>query len=151
MSELVIRPMEQGDIAALCLADGGETPENRECFERYFSWQQEMGDCVYLLAFLDGQLAGHLFVFFHDCPGGAEGVDMPRLADLVVYEPFRKQGIASALLKAGEQMASTVNDRAFLTVDPDDPMRQAYERRGYCPDGKENEDLVMVKRLEKSR
>lgn len=149
MNELIICPMTEADIPALCQADGGETTENRECFERYFFWQQEQKDCVFLLAFLEGQLAGHLFVFYHDCPGGAEGVDLPRLADLRVFEPFRKQCIASALLKAGEQVASTVNDRAFLTVAPDDPMRQAYERRGYVPDGEENEDLVMVKTLKR--
>ena len=147
MSELMIRPMTEGDIPALCFADGGETPENRECFERYFYWQQQMKDCVFLLAFSDGQLAGHLFVFYHDCPGGAEGVDMPRLADLRVFEPFRRQGVGSALLKAGERVAITMSDYVFLTVDPDDPMRQAYERRGYYPDGEENEALVMVKKL----
>lgn len=147
MSELVIRPMGEGDIPALCRAEGGETTENRECFERYLYWQQQLNDCVFLLAFFDGQLAGHLFVFYHDCPGGAESVDMPRLADLRVFEPFRRQGVGSALLKAGEQVASTINDHAFLTVDRDDPMHQAYERRGYYPNGKENEALVMVKKL----
>lgn len=147
MNKLMIRPMTKADIPALCQADGGETPENRECFERYLAWQEQAKDCVFLLAFLDGLLAGHLFVFYHDCPGGAEGMDLPRLADLRVFEPFRRRGIASALLKAGERVASVLNDRAFLTVDPDNPMRHAYERRGYYYNGEENDDLVMVKRL----
>ncbi len=147
MKDLIIRPMTEADITALCLADGGETPENRECFERYLTWQEQAKDCVFLLAFLDGQLAGHLFVFYHDCPGGIEGVDMPRLADLRVFEPFRRQGVGSALLEAGEKVACSICDRAFLTVDREGPMRQAYERRGYSPDGQENEALVMVKKL----
>ena len=77
MKDLIIRPMTEADITALCLADGGETPENRECFARYLTWQEQSKDCVFLLAFLDGQLAGHLFVFYHDCPGGREGATCP--------------------------------------------------------------------------
>lgn len=147
MNGLVIRPMTEDDIPALCIADGGETPENRECFERYLVWQEQAKDCVFLLAFLDGRLVGHLFVFYHDCPGGAEGIDLPRLADLRVFEPYRRQGVGRALLRAGEQVACRISDHAFLTVEPEHPMRQVYERRGYSADGKEDEDLVMVKRL----
>ena len=55
--------------------------------------------------------------------------------------------MGSALLKAGEKVACGICDRAFLTVDREDPMRQAYERRGYSPDGQENVALVMVKKL----
>lgn len=147
MTELVIRPMEQADIALLCAADGGETPENRECFERYYIWQQEKKDCVILLAFLKQQLAGHLFVFYHDDPSLGQGPDMPGLADLHVYEPFRGIGVASALLTAGERLAGTVSDRVFLTVQPDLPIKQAYERRGYQYFGEYGDDLALVKHL----
>lgn len=62
MTGLVIRPMKQADIPALCRADGCETPAGLECFERYFAWQQE-GECVFLLAFLNGALTGLVCVF----------------------------------------------------------------------------------------
>lgn len=147
MAQFIIRPMTATDILALCQADGGETPGNRECFERYLAWQEQAKDCVFLLAFLDGQLTGHLFVFYHDCPGGAEGVDMPRLADLRVFEPFRRQGVGSALLDAGEAVAKSVSKRVFLTVEPDSPLRQTYERRGYRYLGEYGDDLALIKQL----
>lgn len=146
MTGLMIRLMECTDVVALCAADGGETPENRECFERYFYWQQE-GECAFLLAFFNEQLAGHLFVFYHDVPGGREELDIPRLADLLVYMPFRHRGVAQALLERGEQLASTVCDKVFLTVEPENPIRQAYERRGYRYFCEEADELVMVKQM----
>lgn len=146
MSCLAIRPMEEADLPALCRAEGSETTEGRECFARYFAWQQE-GGCVFLLAFVNEALAGHLFVFFHDAPACRPDLEMSRLADLLVYEPFHGQGIASALLLAGEARARTFCDCAFLTVGPDLPIRQAYERRGYTFFGFEGDDAVLVKRL----
>lgn len=152
MSELVIRPMTEGDIAALCIADGGETPENRECFERYLTWQDQAKDCVFLLAFLDGQLAGHLFVFYHDDPSLGQGMDLPRLADLRVFEPYRRQGVGRALLDAGEAVAKTVSDRVFLTVDEEE--NKGFLGRFYASAGfvevKElrwEQTLVMIKTL----
>jgi len=149
VSKIIIRPMIQADIALLCAADGGETPEGLECLERYFSWQQS-GECTFLLAFLSGQLAGHLFVFFHDCPGYTEDADMPRLADLLVYPAFRSKGIASALLEEGERVAKAAGPHAFLTVDPSSSqgfLQAFYTRRGYFVSGMEGDDLVMMKQL----
>ena len=91
-----------------------------------------------------------MFVFYHDCPGGAEGVDMPRLADLRVFEPYRRQGAGRALLEAGEALAQTVCDRVFLTVGPGEAqtyVQQLYTNRGYVPFGEEGDSLVMVKEL----
>ena len=147
MRDLVIRPMKAEDISALCAAEGGETPDNRACYERYLTWQEQDRDCAFLLAFEEGRLVGHLFVFYHDTPDGREDLDIPRLADLRVWEPFQRRGIAAALMKAGEQLAGLVCDRVFLTVRPDAPIRQAYARRGYRPFGEEADELVLVKRL----
>lgn len=149
MNALQIRPMEKTDIPLLCRAEDCETPEGLECFARYFSWQQS-GECTFLLAFLNGHLAGHLFVFYHECPCCAENVDMSRLADLLVYPEFRSQGIASVLLEEGERLAGTVSTHAFLTVDPDDPqafLQSLYTHRGYEICGREGDDLVMIKQL----
>lgn len=149
MTALQIRSMEMSDIPLLCRAEDSETPDGLECFERYFSWQQN-GECTFLLAFLNEQLAGHLFVFYHDCPACAEQADMSRLADLAVYQPFRRKGIASALLEEGERLAKAVSTYAFLTVDPNDPqpfLQAIYTRRGYQICGSEGDDLVMIKKL----
>ena len=147
MKDLIIRPMTETDITALCLAYGGETPENRECFARYLTWQEQAKDCVFLLAFLDGQLAGHLFVFYHDDPSLGQGMDLPRLADLQVFESYRRQGVARTLLEAGETVAKTVSDRVFLTVEPDAPIRQTYERRGYRLFDRYGDEAALIKRL----
>lgn len=147
MNKLMIRPMTKADIPALCQADGGETPENRECFEWYLAWQEQAKDCVFLLAFLDGLLAGHLFVFYHDDPSLGQGMDMPQLADLYVFEMFRGKGIASTLLTEGERYAGTVSDRVFLTVRPHLTIRQAYERRGYRYFGEYGDDICLIKQL----
>lgn len=147
MKDLIIRPMAEADITALCLADGGETPENRECFERYLCWQEQAKDCVFLLAFLGGQLAGHLFVFYHDDPSLGQGMDLPRLADLRVFEPYRRRGVGRALLEAGEAVAKTVSDRVFLTVEPDAPIRQTYERRGYRFFDRYGDEAALIKQL----
>ena len=152
MSNIIIRAMTQADIPFLCRAEDSDTPEGRECFERYFSWQQN-GECTFLLAFLNGHLAGHLFVFYHDHPVGPDSMDMSRLADLLVYPEFRSQGIASVLLEEGERLAGTVSTHAFLTVDPDDPqafLQSLYTHRGYEICGREGDDLVMIKQLLKT-
>lgn len=86
-------------------------------------------------------------MFFHDAPAEAQAADMARLADLRVFAPFRGQGIASALLQAGEAQAKTVANSVFLTVQSDLSMRLAYERRGYIFSGLEGEELVLIKHL----
>ena len=149
MNALQIRPMEKTDIPLLCRAEDCETPEGLECFARYFSWQQS-GECTFLLAFLNEHLAGHLFVFYHECPCCAENVDMSRLADLLVYPAFRSKGIASALLEEGERVAKAAGSHAFLTVDPNSSqgfLQAFYARRGYFVSGMEGDDLVMMKQL----
>jgi len=147
MSELIIRPMTEADIPVLCLADGGETPENRECFERYLGWQEQDKDCVFLLAFSQGQLAGHLFVFYHDCPSGREGIDLPRLANLLVYPDFRNRGVAKKLMMEGERLAAAFCDRVFLTAVSNSAVEQTYERWGYRPFEAAGDEVVLIKQL----
>lgn len=142
-----IRRANAGDLPALFLAEGGETEGLREYLRRHLNWQAE-GTCAFLIALADdGRAAGRLFVLFDDSMPPDYQTVLPSLADLLVYPPFRRQGVAGALLAAGEWEAFARSERIFLTVEAGETLafaRRLYEKHGFAAVKSRGEDPVCM-------
>jgi GNAT superfamily N-acetyltransferase len=99
--------------------------------------RQQQGGGVLLVAWLDGQPVGDVFL---DC-GPAEEPEVrrhlpgvPRLDHLEVPGPFQRRGIGTALIRAAEDTARQLgHDRIALGVGLDNlGARRLYERLGYA-------------------
>lgn len=65
MKKIDVRPIRDDEISALCEAEGDKSDDNIKYYERYLNWQKE-GKCTFLIALLDGKIAGYVFVLYQD-------------------------------------------------------------------------------------
>ena len=138
MDKIVVRPIQDDEIIALCKAERNESEDNIKYYERYLNWQQE-GECTFLIALLNGEIAGYVFVLYRDRWGSVANQGIPGLADLWVFEWNRGKGVGNALLEEAERVAAKYSDILHLDVHVTAEAGAAhrlYFRRGYMPDGK---------------
>ena len=138
MDKIVVRPIRDDEIIALCKAERDESEDNVKYYERYLNWQRE-GECTFLIALLNDEIAGYVFVLHRDRWGSAANQGIPGLADLWVFEWNRGKGIGNALLDEAECVAAKYSDILHLDVHVTAEAGAAhrlYFRRGYMPDGK---------------
>ena len=137
MGNMQIRKMTLDDIPFICRAENDESESNVSYLKNHMD-NQENNKCVAFIAFYDDQIAGHAFLYY-DCKwGGLGNRGLPGVADLVVYEPYRRKGIATALMDAAEREARKVHSRIYLEVCLNSdygPAQRLYIKRGYVPDG----------------
>jgi len=65
--------------------------------------------------------------------------DLPCVIDLFVFEKYRKNGIATALMDIAEKIAKEHSDKVYVDVCLNSaygPAQRLYVKRGYVPDGK---------------
>ena len=70
--------------------------------------------------------------------GGLKNQGLPSVVDLIVFESFRRKGIATKLMDKVEEKASTINNKIYLDVCMNSdygPAQRLYIKRGYVPDG----------------
>ena len=138
MNGIEIRQMTYADIPAICKADNDET----EVFADYLRRQldaQEKNECSALLALYGDQFAGYVFLYYQCKWGSMKNQGLPGICDLVVFEKYRRKGIATRLMDLAEEQARQVNGRVYLDVclNADyGPAQRFYALRGYVPDGK---------------
>lgn len=136
--ELIIRQMSEQDVLPVCRAAGNDTPEEIRYLNRQMT-DQRNGECISLLAVYHGMIAGYVFLY-HQCKwGGLGGQGIPGIVDLIVFEPYRRHGIAGKLMEEAEKLAAEQSDRVYLDVCLSSAYGMAqrlYFRRGYIPDGK---------------
>lgn len=138
MKKITVRPIQDNEIPALCEAEGDKSDDNIKYYERYLNWQQE-GECSFLIALLDGKIAGYVFVLYKDRWGSMSEAGQPGLADLNVFPWNRRCGVGNALLEKAEEIAAMHGSTLHLDVAVTEHAGQAhrlYFRRGYMPDGK---------------
>jgi len=138
MSEIIVRNIFDDEIPALCKAEGNESADNIQYYERYLNWQKE-GECAFLVALLDGKFAGYVFLLFRDRWGSMANQGVPGLADLWVFPECRGRGVGNALLQEAESIAAKHSNMLHLDVHVTAEAGAAhrlYFRRGYEPDGK---------------
>lgn len=137
-ANIVVRRMNYDDITLICKADNDESDEN----ERYLKNQltnQDKQECSALLALYNGEIAGYVFLYYKCKWGGLANCSLPGIVDLIVFEKFRKNGIATALMDVAENIAKTYSDKVYLDVCLNSeygPAQRFYIKRGYIPDGK---------------
>jgi GNAT superfamily N-acetyltransferase len=93
----------------------------------------DAGNSEPTLRFLIGWVVG-------DGDEGFRSRGIPLVHQIIVAEPFRRRGVATALMDAAEQLA---RDRGVATLgitvglfDEYGPAQRLYARRGYVPDGR---------------
>lgn len=138
MKEITVRHICDDEIPALCKAEGNESEDNVKYYERYLNWQREE-ECSFLIALLNGEIAGYVFLIHKDRWGSMANQGIPGLADLWVFPECRGCGVGNALLEEAERIAEQHSDILHLDVHVTADAGAAhrlYFRRGYMPDGK---------------
>ena len=133
-----IRIMNYDDIPLICRADGDESQKNIDYLKRQLD-NQKKSECTALLALYNGVMAGYVFLY-HKCRwGGLAGHNIPGVADLIVFEKYRRKKIATMLMDAAESIARQHCNKIYLDVCLNSdygPAQRFYIKRGYIPDGK---------------
>jgi len=99
---------------------------------------QQVGTCTYLVARLDGQLAGHVLIEWSGCQASEvyhDFLGVPEICSLLVHRDLRGKGIGTALIAAAERRAAERGRRRVgMGVATDNTRAQAlYQRLGYRP------------------
>lgn len=137
MSNVQIRKMTYDDIPLICKADNDESESNIEYLKNNLE-NQENKKCSALLALFNNQVAGYVFLYYQCKWGGLKNQGLPSVVDLIVFEPYRRKGIATALMDYAEKEARNINSKIYLDVCLNSeygPAQCFYIRRGYVPDG----------------
>ena len=137
MGNMQIRIMTFDDVSLICKAENDESESNVAYLKNQLE-NQKNEECVAFIALYDNQIAGHAFLYY-DCKWGGLGTrGLPGVADLVVYEAYRRKGIATALMDEAEREARKVHSKIYLEVCLNSeygPAQCFYIKRGYVPDG----------------
>lgn len=136
---LTILPLEPADITPIAAAFaelGWDKPASQ--YEKYLS-EQETGQRVVLVAFLDGEFAGYVTIVWRSHYPAFAIQDIPEIVDFNVLPQFRRQGIGAALMDEAERQvaarSAVVGLGVGMTTDYGSAQRM-YAKRGYIPDGR---------------
>ena len=133
-----IRLMTYEDIPFICRADGDESERNFRHLRNQLD-NQEKRECSAILALCGGEPAGYVLVYYKCRWGGLANQGIPGIVDLIVFEKYRRRGIATELMNAAEKIAGEHGDKVYLDVCLNSeygPAQRFYVKRGYVPDGK---------------
>jgi GNAT superfamily N-acetyltransferase len=110
----------------------------RSQYERYLQEQKE-GTRIVLIAELNSDFAGHVTLLWQSAYPHFRENGIPEIADLNVLPPYRRQGIASALVQRTEEIAVTRSSIIGIGVGLHpgyNAAQRMYVLRGYIPDGR---------------
>lgn len=91
------------------------------------------------LAWSAGEWAGYVTIRWQSHNENFRQAGIPLIHDLLVFERFRRQGIASRLMDAAESWVAARAHIVGITVglfDTYGPAQRLYAQRGYVPDGR---------------
>ena len=100
-----IQPMRASDVAALIFAFEIAWNKPPGQYERYWD-ENESGTRITLIAWVGDALAGYGNLLWRSDYAPFNEADIPEINDLNTLEPFRKRGIASAIIHACERIAA---------------------------------------------
>lgn len=133
-----IRRMESTDIERLANAFASWN-KPRDQYDRYWA-ENQAGSRVTLVALVDDEIAGYTNVLWRSDYAPFRAEDIPEINDMNVLEPYRRQGIATAMIAACEDLARVAGKPIMgigVGVPPDyDNARRLYPRLGYVYDGR---------------
>lgn len=127
MSDIMIRKMQQSDLAQICEIE-------KENFslpwsEKSFSESMERTDTVFLTALADGEVAGYIGCY---CIAGTG-----EITNVAVKDSYRRKGIGGMLLeRLYEEGAMLDTQEYFLEVrESNEPAIGLYMRQGFVKEG----------------
>lgn len=135
---VVICEMSYDDIPFICKADHDESEKNIAYLKNQLN-NQDNQECSALIALYQGKVAGYVFLYYKCRWGGLANCKIPGVVDLIVFEEYRKKGIATNLMNVAEDIAKRHGDKVYLDVclcSEYGPAQRLYIKRGYLPDGK---------------
>lgn len=133
-----VRIMDYDDIPLICKADNDESESNIVYLRNQLENQKKQ-ECSALLALYNGEIAGYVFLYYKCRWGGLANCDLPCVIDLIVFEKYRKNGVATALMDIAEKIAKKHSNKVYLDVCLNSeygPAQRLYVKRGYVPNGK---------------
>lgn len=133
-----VRIMDYDDIPLICKADNDKSESNIVYLRNQIENQKKQ-ECSALLALYNGEIAGYVFLYYKCRWGGLANCDLPCVIDLIVFEKYRKNGIATALMDIAEKIAKKHSNKVYLDVCLNSeygPAQRLYVKRGYVPNGK---------------
>ena len=136
-TNIVVRIMDYDDIPLICKADKDESESNIIYLKNQLDNQKKQ-ECSALLALYNGEIAGYVFLYYKCRWGGLANCDLPCVIDLIVFEKYRKNRIATALMDTAEIIAKNYSNKVYLDVCLNSeygPAQRLYVKRGYVPDG----------------
>ena len=113
-------------------------PAHPEEAHRHFAGHAQ-GQADTFLAWISGNLAGYLTIRWQSNNPQFRQRNIPLIHHLGVFPQFQRQGIASRLMDAAEQLIATRATQSGITVglfDEYGPAQRLYAKRGYIPDGR---------------
>ena len=102
MNNIQIRKMTYDDIPSIFKADNDESEDNIQYLKNNLN-NQENNKCSAIVALYNNQIAGYVFLYYECKWGGLKNQGLPSVVDLIVFEPFRRNGIASAIMDYAEK------------------------------------------------
>ena len=135
---IVVRPLDASDVDAVIADIPARAPE----MHRRRLLQQERGDAVWFIAWLDGHAIGFVGVGLHndrDVDEMLEARGYALVEDLFVEEAYRRRGAARSLMEALERVARAEGmPGVILDTGVDDyfaAARALYAALGYVDQG----------------
>ncbi len=138
-SHLTIRLLQAIDIAPIAAAFtaiGWDKPASQ--YERYLA-QQESGDRVVLVAFVDDHFAGYVTIVWQSHYPPFHAAEIPEIVDFNVLPQFRRRKIGTLLMDEAERRIAERSQIIGIGVGlyPDyGAAQRMYVLRGYIPDGR---------------
>jgi GNAT superfamily N-acetyltransferase len=134
---ITLRNIESADpalIAAQFAKCGWHKPESQ--YQRYFE-EQTNGSRVVIIAHLNESFAGYGTIVWSSNYPSFRNAGIPEIVDSNVLPPFRRHGVATAIMDEAElqiaERSSVVGIGVGLYADYG-PAQRMYVRRGYVPD-----------------
>lgn len=148
---LTIRTVKMADLDRIVDIESKAFQMSKEMTKKDMIGRIENYPDTFLVAEVDGEVVGHVFgpasseryikdeLYFKNHPNNPED-KYQTILSLAVDEKYRKQGIATDLLKKMDEVAKSENRQAIsLTCLP--KLFSFYEKRGYENEGKTADDI----------
>lgn len=135
-----IRNLQEEDIAMIVdsFKQSRWTEKPKDIFLQYLS-QQKNNSLLAYVAFLQDKFAGYVTLKWHSEYKDFYENNIPEISDLNVLPEFRKNGVATALIKECEKQSLTRSKTigiGFGLYDDYGNAQRLYVKHGYVPDGK---------------
>ena len=139
-SQLVVRNLELADapLIAAAFAEFAWPDKSEAKYRRYFE-EQEAGARDVLVALLAGRFAGYGTIVWQPAYPTFREAGIPEIQDLNVLPPFRRRGVATAIMDEAEARVAARVPAVGIGIglyDDYGPAQRMYVLRGYVPDGK---------------